>query len=244
MKVCLANFADMKWLGDDLYKCPYMLESFFYCKDWELPFIKNADFFLLDSGAFTFMSSKKNKEINFNDYLTRYIEFINKNDIKYFFELDIDSVVGLKEVERLRARLEKETNKQCIPVWHKSRGKDYFIEMCKNYDYVSIGGIVSKEIKPEEYKYLKWFIDTAHSYGCKIHGLGFTSVKELPIYNFDSVDSTSWKSGGRFGAIHLFNGHELKDKADENKKRVHHTILTRHNYFEWLKYQKFADLYL
>lgn len=37
----------------------YILESFYYVQDWQLPMIKNADDFLLDSGAFTFMENSK-----------------------------------------------------------------------------------------------------------------------------------------------------------------------------------------
>ena len=66
---------------------------------------------MLDSGAFSFMRNKK-AEVNFDDYLTRYIEFINIHDIRYFFELDVDSVVGFEEVKRLRIRLETETGKK------------------------------------------------------------------------------------------------------------------------------------
>jgi hypothetical protein len=223
-----------------------MLESFYYLQDWQLPYIKECDLFLLDSGAFTFMNNCKTG-VNFDEYLTTYIDFINKHDIKYFFELDIDAVVGLEEVERLRKRLETETGKKSIPVWHKSRGKEKFIEMCKEYDYVAIGGIVTKEIKPAEYKYFKWFIDTAHSYGCQIHGLGFTNLKGLYIFNFDSVDSTSWKSGGRFGSMYHFTGRELTMVNTGKRRRrsdISYEPLDRHNFFEWVKFQNYADKYL
>lgn len=246
MRICLASISTRKFLGDDLKHCKFMLESFYYIEEWEIPLIKQCEFFLLDSGAFTFMNNCKTN-VDFDAYLTSYIEFINKHDIKYFFELDIDAVVGLEEVERLRKRLETETGKKCIPVWHKSRGKEKFIEMCKEYDYVAIGGIVTKEIKPVEHKYFKWFIDTAHSYGCQIHGLGFTNLKGLYIFNFDSVDSTSWVSGGRFGAMYHFTGRELK-LVDTGKRRrredISHQLLDRHNFFEWVKFQNYAEKFL
>ena len=182
--------------------------------------------------------------MNFDDYLTTYIDFINKNDIKYFFELDVDSVVGIEEVERLRKRLETETGKKCIPVWHKSRGKQYFIDMCKEYDYIAIGGIVTREICPTDFKYFKWFIDTAHAHNCQIHGLGFTNLQGMKIYNFDSVDSTSWLSGGRFGSCYWFDGRNLRI-VDTGKRRrrsdISHEPLDRHNYYEWVKFQQYAD---
>lgn len=212
-------------------------------EDWLIPIIKECEFFMLDSGAFTFMNKSKTK-IDFNDYLTKYIQFINDNDIKYFFELDVDNIIGLKGVEELRERLERETGKKCIPVWHKSRGKEYFINLCKNYDYVAIGGIVTKEIKPNEYKYFKWFIDVAHENNCKIHGLGFTNLKGLKKYKFDSVDSTSWTSGGRFGSLYWFNGNDLKQVDTTGRKRrtdISTNKINRHNYYEWVKYQKYMN---
>ena len=243
MKICLAAPCSMKFLADEYNHCKYMLESFLTITNWFVPHIKDCELFMLDSGAFVFMRNSKG-EVDFDDYLTKYIQFINKHDIKYFFELDIDVVVGLKEVERLRKRLETETGKKCIPVWHRSRGKQNFIEMCKEYDYVAIGGIATKEIKPNEYKYLKWFIDTAHSYGCKIHGLGFTNLKGLYIYNFDSVDSTSWVSGGKFGSLYQFNGRELKQVDTGIRRRISGLstqFINRSNYYEWVKFQRYAD---
>lgn len=244
MKICLAAPSSRPFLKKEFAKCKYMLESFYSMKDWLIPVIKQCEMFLLDSGAFSFMTSKKDGDVDFDEYLTRYINFINDNDIKYFFELDIDSIVGIEEVERLRKRLETETGKKCIPVFHKSRGKDYFIRMCQEYDYVAIGGIVTKEIMPSEYKYLKWFIDTAHSYGCKIHGLGFTSLRGMYVYKFDSVDSTSWCNGGRFGRLYHFNGRKLVE-IDKGTRRLRSDITTNkingHNYYEWVKFQKYAD---
>ena len=199
MKVFLAGAytREKAFIGKNI---DYMLESFFYVLPWQIERIPNMKMFLLDSGAFTFMNSQKGK-VNFDEYLTRYINFINKYDIKYFFELDVDSIVGYEKVKQLRKRLENETGKKCIPVWHKSRGKEEYLKMCEEYDYVAIGGIVTKEITKDQYPFFTWFLNEAHKRGCKVHGLGFTSIADLPKYHFDSVDSTSWKSGGAFWTV-------------------------------------------
>ena len=242
MKVCLACTSDKQFIKE-VYNTPYLLESFYYIKEWQLPIIKNCQLFLLDSGAFTFMNGSKG-EVDFNAYLDRYIDFINKNNIKYFFELDIDSVVGYENVKKLRTKLEQGTGKKCIPVWHKSRGLEEWKKMCQEYDYVAIGGIVTKEIQKEDYKYFKPLLEIAKQNNCKVHGLGFTAVAELTKYKFYSVDSTSWKSGGRYGQLHVFNKGRIENNKPKGMRAKDYKKIDYHNYLEWLKYQEYADKHL
>lgn len=204
-----------------------------------MEFLKKCGDFLLDSGAFTYMTNSEKKE-NWDLYIEEYANFINKYDIKHFFELDIDVIVGLKEVERLREKLETLTGKKCIPVWHKSRGKEYFLRMCEKYKYVAIGGIVTKEIKKIEYHYLKWFVNEAKKRGTKVHGLGFTNTKWLKNIQFYSVDSTSYASGTRFGTYYLFMNGDIIQQKISNKRVKDGKSLNIHNFLEWVKFQKYA----
>ena len=111
--------------------------------------------------------------------------------------------------------------------------------------YVSLGGIVTREFKASEYKYFPWFINTAHSKGAKIHGLGFTNLKGLKKYHFDSVDSTSWTSGNRFGSVYHFNGRTMiKTDRKPNERMANPRELAIHNFNEWVKFQKYAEKYL
>ena len=217
----------------------FILESFYYIRGSRMEFLKKCGDFLLDSGAFTYMTNS-NKNENWDLYIEEYANFINKFDIKHFFELDIDSIVGLKEVERLREKLETLTGKKCIPVWHKSRGKEYFLRMCEKYKYVAIGGIVSKEIKESEYHYLKWLVNEASKRGAKVHGLGFTNTKWLKSIQFYSVDSTSYASGNRFGIYYLFINGEVVRQKIKNKRVKNGKGLNLHNFKEWVKFQKYA----
>lgn len=90
-----------------------VLESYYYLRKNEefMALVHHFGSFLLDSGAFTFMSGSHKGEIDWDKYVEDYAAFINRHDVKLFFELDIDSVVGLAEVERLRAKLEMLTAK-------------------------------------------------------------------------------------------------------------------------------------
>ncbi len=220
---------------EDIKESKYILTSFYYVKK-KLPFTPKMH--LVDSGAFTMFSSKK--KIDLDEYVSQYINYINENDIKYFFELDLDTLIGYDKVLEIRKRIEKETGKQCIPVWHISRGKEEFIKMCKEYKYAGIGGIVSKE-NIVNYKHLYQQLNKlANSYGCKLHGLGYTG-KDVATSGFYSVDSTSWLSGSRFAQIHYFTLNKMEMIRPKNKRLKKGRELNKHNLKEWIKFQKYLD---
>lgn len=222
-----------------------ILESFYYADEWTEKIIPLLDKFLLDSGAFTFMANTKKGNINWKDYIDKYIDFINRNDVKYFFELDIDTIVGYENVLKIRKYIEEKTNKRCIPVWHKSRGKEEFLKMCDEYDYVAIGGIVTKEIKPNEYPIFTYLLKEAHKRKCKVHGLGFTNLKGIQKYKFDSVDSTAWTTGNRFGSVYKFNGQTMvKYQKGEGQRLANSREVAINNFNEWVKFQKYAEKHL
>lgn len=113
--------------------------------------------------------------------------------------------------------------------------------MVKEYDYVAIGGIVTREIKPKEYKFFHWLLNEAKKENCKVHGLGFTSLKGLEEYNFYSVDSSSWITGNRFGYIYFFNGHTMVKKNKQHGQRVKAKQTAIHNFIEWCKFAKHME---
>ncbi len=243
MKIFLVGNGHNLWVKDNFFSFNF-LSSFFYMTSNEARYIHRYNNFLLDSGAFTFMNNLKGGTVNWDDYIERYAAFINEYNVKYFFELDIDVIVGIKEVERLRNKLELLTNKKCIPVWHKSRGKQYWLDMVKSYDYVAIGGIVTREIKPKEYPYFTWFLNEAKKENCKVHGLGFTNPTRLRKYPFYSVDSTSWVSGNRFGSVSYFNGETIVTRYKKQGQRVKTNEVAKHNFYEWIKFAEYAEKYL
>ena len=220
-----------------------ILESFYYADQWTEKTIPLLESFMLDSGAFTFFSS--GKHVDWDEYLEQYAEFIKRNRVGLFFELDIDSLVGYDRVKKFRCGLERMTGKQPIPVWHKSRGTDEFLRMCDEYPYVAIGGIVSGEIRQKDYKAFPWFIKEAHKRGSKIHGLGFTNLEGMRKYHFDSVDSTAWVSGNRFGAVYKFDGRTMvKHTKKEGQRLADSKAVALNNFNEWLKFQRYAKTHL
>lgn len=240
MKLCLAGLNSIRQGTYAVLKdIPFILESFYYIRDYQIPLIKSAELFLLDSGAFPFMSNSK-KAVDWDEYLERYIAFINEHDVKYFFELDIDAVVGYERVKELRRKLENGTGKKSIPVWHKARGVDEFKKLCDDYDYIAIGGIVTKEITREEYPLMKKLVAYARKKRTRVHGLGFTE-KDIEKYGFYSVDSTTWNMVSRFGKIYKFTGDRIvvvtpKGKKIDKSKYIEGEV---HNIKEWIKYQNY-----
>lgn len=232
------NLADYK---------PFILESFYYSDEESERLLPLYGDFLLDSGAFTFMMNAKS-HVDWNDYIERYADYIVRNDIKKYFELDIDSVVGYPKVLEIRKRLETLTQRQCIPVWHSGRGTKEFERMCAEYPYVAIGGLVGigkSEYARKYWNLFPWFINTAHRNGAKIHALGFTSLDGIRKYHFDSVDSTAWTTGNRFGFVYEFkDGTMLKHDAPKGKRLKDSRETAVINYIEWLKFQKWAYTHL
>lgn len=83
--------------------------------------------------------------------------------------------------------------------------------MIKEYPYVAIGGIAAKEMPTSKFEALfPYMIGMAHKNGCKVHGLGYTRVDNLQKYRFDSIDSTTWTVGGRFGEASKFENGSIK----------------------------------
>lgn len=226
------------------YKAKYALETFFNgenkCKK-ALDFVGNENF-LLDSGAFSYMNGAKITLEEMQKYVNRYIEFINKYDIKYFFEIDVDNIFGLKQVEKWRKQIEKETNKKCIPVWHKGRGVQYWKDMCEEYDYVAIGGLVF-HVKKQEYELIRKLVNYAYKKGVKVHGLGFTKTADLHRYKFYSVDSASWIRAAALGQQRytFVHDHMICKRISSKGKKTNIALLSANNYIEWCKYQRYME---
>lgn len=246
------NFYRKKMINENFlrknswFKDLYVLESYEYIKNMRnFAHLKSlVKGIIIDSGAYTFQQNKKS--IDWEKYAIEYGEFIKTHNIKYFFELDIDNVVGYDEVKRLRNIIETIAGRRSIPVWHINRGKEEFIEMCKAYDYVAIGGLVGKSgDRNKILYYLRWFVDTAHQYNAKIHGLGFTINEGIKNIPFDSVDSTTWLNGGKYGVLFVFDNGKLNrinsvNNGLKTKQLKNYQKTNLENLHTWYRLQKYA----
>lgn len=61
---------------------------------------------IVDSGAFTFMNgTASGSAIDWDRYAEEYADFVKQNNAKHYIELDLDDIIGMSEVERLRKKL-------------------------------------------------------------------------------------------------------------------------------------------
>lgn len=239
-KIYLAGTNGRPWLIDDNEEGPIvnrvrLLESFYYVQDWQTENVHNFKSFLLDSGAFTFAFGSK-VTVNWDKYLRDYIEYINRNDIDLFFELDIDKIVGYEKVLDYRDVLERETGKRCIPVWHLPRGKQEWLDMCSEYGYVALGGLAAREF-PNQERVIPWFTKTAHERGCAVHGLGYTRLTRLERTGFDTVDSSAWLYGNLSAFVYRYNndGCKMQKIRVPDGKKLDSKAVAKHNFLQWVR---------
>ena len=218
-----------------------ILESYYYVADWQTKNLHRFKRFLLDSGAFTALYGAGMEAKSLPGYVDRYIRYICENNVRDFFEMDVDSVVGYKRVLEFRREIEAQTGRRCIPVWHLERGKREFQQMCADYPYVAIGGIATKDGRRKLKPYLRWFTREAHRLGARVHGLGYTELKSLPTVGFDSVDSTAWLYGNRGGFIYTFDGVAIGKVSAPRGHKLKTREAVIHNFTEWLRYAEYLE---
>lgn len=200
--------------------------------------LKNKDNILIDSGAFTFIQGGLNVDIE--QYTDGYIDFINKYNIKYFFEMDVDSVLGYDKVKILRKKIEDGTGKKVIPVWHVNRGIEEFKKHCEEYDYVAIGGLVGCD--KQLLNIVKEMIKYANSKKVKIHLLGYSKsdIIDLDAYSYDS---SSW-NGYIYGNIYIYDNNikrPIINRRKKNKRLDNNKLedIIIHNFKVWKHYSNY-----
>lgn len=219
-----------------------VLDSFAYIDEKSIEMASKCREKILDSGAFTFLNKSKDVAgINWEKYVDEYAEVVKAVNCPYF-EVDVDPLIGLDNVLKLRGRLERRTGKQPIPVWHNTRSIEQFKRDCIEYPYVALGGLVTgTRYTNEQFNKL---IQFAHRHKTKIHGLGITGGTVISKCHFDTVDSSSWYAGVRYGQAVYFDGKRLKQIKKPVGTRANSKNVLDHNFVEWVKMQRYAEVHL
>lgn len=91
-----------------------------------------------------------------------------------------------------------------LPVWHAGEPLEVLRELCEQYRYVAIGGIVNRTLGPMLAHTVRWF-QIAREHGTALHGFGMTQWDMIATFPWYSVDSSAAGSGYRYGMVRMFD---------------------------------------
>lgn len=178
------------------------LESYHYIKSGRYceKIRKDGIRVFLDSGAFSAFSLGVEVDIE------AYADFVreNKDIIKMASVLDaIGDPVGTFNNQKTLERLGAEV----LPCFHYGEPWDLCDYYARNYEYMTVGGMVPIPNNKLEYwldeLWSKVLTDKDGFARTKVHGFGLTSRKLMDKYPWFSVDSSSWVQAAANGSIVL-----------------------------------------
>lgn len=172
----------------------------------------------IDSGAYTYINDPKYQEYDitrWEEHIQGYLKWaeMNKRYIFAFANLDIENFLGGEQIKKWnREYFEPFMLRTGIPVcfvWHENSTSETFEQYCQRYPYVGITA-VNDESSGTDIQYFKEKLYIAEKYNTVLHGMGMTRTSMLPQLPFYTVDSTSWKTGMRYGVIPAWDGKMIK----------------------------------
>lgn len=178
----------------------------------------------IDSGAYTYINDPKFHDYDikhWESHIEKYLKWAEANK-KFIFaiaNLDLDNILGGEQIKEWnRKYFEPFMLRTGIPVcfiWHDCYTLESFEQYCRRYPYVGITA-VNDESAGTDINYFKEKLQIAEKHNAVLHGMGMTRTSLLPQLPFYTVDSTSWKTGMRYGVIPTWNGRMIKScKRDE-----------------------------
>ena len=183
-----------------------ILCSFHYYKTSQ-EYIKNlisqegVDLFI-DSGGFS--ADTLGTPINMDDYCQFLI------DVKATNYVVLDSI---GDADKTSANLEYMRTKGLspFPAFHMGETEDWLIKYINENDKLALGGMVGGSITElQDWLDNVWSTILRIKPEIKVHGFGITSPEIMKRYPWYSCDSSSFKSGKRFGRLIHYNRHLKK----------------------------------
>lgn len=213
----------------------YLLESFASYRGGVHDTVPNSGF-ILDSGAFTFLTTASRPFEWMCQYAERYGAFVGSNGIENFVELDMYDIYGIDRTAHINKILKRAAGgREPIPVWHKGLGVGFYKDLCKSHKFIMIGGIASGDIKPSEYDDIAKLVAYAHRQGVAVHGLGFSRLTLLKKMKFDKVDSTAWVCGKKYAYAQYWVNGKLHEFKKPKKCEYNEDATVAQNVRTWLK---------
>lgn len=185
---------------------PHILESYHYVHKQQFvdAMRDNKAQVFLDSGAFSsFTLGTKIDIIEYCNYIKRNIDIIRKEDGVVMASV-LDGIGDPLETWRNQHIMEQLGAKP-LPCFHAGEDERYLEHYIKNYDYITLGGMVGSSTKSLtvwlDRMFGKYICDGSGRPRCKVHGFGITAIPLMERYPWYSCDSSSWIQSTAFGTI-------------------------------------------
>lgn len=236
-----------------------LLESYHYVyKDRIVAAMRNDGVkVFLDSGAFSAWSLGVN--INISDYC----EYIQRNlDILRVEDGALMASVldGIGDpLQTWRNQLEMEARGvRPLPCFHYGEDERFLEYYIKNYDYITIGGMVGRSsvaLKTWlDRIWSRYLITGSGEAKIKVHAFGITSIPIMKEYPWYSVDSSSWIQSAAFGGIITpqWGSLQISSKSPSRHKKNHHistlTDIEKDTVLQYLEkngftYERLSEVY-
>ena len=184
----------------------------------------------VDSGAFTIFSDPEYAKYTNEQWEERIVQYLdwarkNKDIIFAIADLDLQAMVGLPLVTQWRQKYFEpfmlETGIPVCMVWHDCDGDAVWEQMCQRYPYIATSLASDQDIDVSK---LMSKFRIAEKYNTLIQGMGTTRTGILQKLPFYTVDSTTWKSGLRYGKLNLWYNKKMKVVLKDDLQKYRTTI--------------------
>jgi hypothetical protein len=158
----------------------------------------------LDSGAFSAHTLGVSIDLpTYCDYIKRNMDIIRVEDGAVMASV-LDGIGDPLQTYRNQLAME-ELGAKPLPCFHYGEDPRYLEYYVKNYNYITLGGMVGKSsdvlIKWLDKLWEQYLCDSAGYPRLKVHAFGITAVPVMERYPWYSVDSSSWIQSAAFGSI-------------------------------------------
>ncbi len=178
--------------------------------------------FFLDSGAFSYAQQIQTRTMPPPEqFFRRYMAYLKDYGAAWdrIVEPDFDGIddvdVSVEQVDRWRGEMhEAFPSANIVPVYHSWRQPEAWAR------YVADPRVKSLAIgrAPPWDGEARRMIDQANQAGKPVHGLAMTKYNtKLRFIPYDSVDSSTWVSGQKYGNIYIYQGGKILNLTKANR---------------------------
>lgn len=185
---------------------PHLLESYHYIHKQSFvdAIRESGDKIFLDSGAFSAYTLGVDIDLpTYCDYIKRNDDIIRRDDGIVMASV-LDGIGDPQETYENQLAMERHGVRP-LPCFHAGEDERYLEWYVKNYEYITLGGMVGGSTKQLmvwlDRIWDRYLTDGSGNPRIKVHGFGITSIPLMERYPWWSCDSSSWIQSAAFGSV-------------------------------------------